>query len=84
MKKILSALFNHAGAVGMATKVSKEELLKDPRAVEEIKRHLWLESEKAGHDIGFDQAAEDWIARFSAGWVQHYMKKSSSPKKYSK
>jgi len=77
MKKILSALFNH-GAVGMA-KVSKEDLLKDPRVIEEIKRHLWIESEKAGHDIGFDKAADDWIARFSAGWVKHYLKKPSSP-----
>jgi len=75
MKKILSALFNHRGAIGMA-KMSKEELLKDPRVVEEIKRHLWLESEKAGHDIGFDQAANDWIAKFSAGWVKHYKKPS--------
>ncbi len=72
MKKILSALFNHSGAVGMA-KVSKEELLKDPRVIEEIKRHLWIESEKAGYDIGFEKAAEDWVAKFSAGWVKHYM-----------
>ncbi len=87
MKKILSALFNHSGAVGMA-KVSKEELLKDPRVVEEIKRHLWIESEKAGRDIGFEKAANDWIAKFSAGWVKHYMAdksiKSSVAKKTSK
>ncbi|MCB9772077.1 MAG: hypothetical protein H6754_05965 [Candidatus Omnitrophica bacterium] len=87
MKKILSALFNHRGAVGMA-KVSKEALLKDPRVVEEIKRHLWIESEKAGHSIGFDKAADDWITKFSAGWVKHYMSdksnKSSAFKKNSK
>jgi len=84
MKKILSALFNHQGAMGMA-KVSREELLRDPRVIEEIKRHLWIESEKAGHDIGFDKAADDWIIKFSAGWVKHYMAdksyKSSSSKK---
>lgn len=80
MKKILSALFNHHGCEGMA-KVSRDELLKDSRVIEEIKRHLWLESEKAGYDIGFDKAADDWITRFSAGWVKHYMKKSSPKKK---
>lgn len=84
MKKILSALFNHNGAVGMA-KVSREELLKDPRVIEEIKRHLWLESEKSGYDIGFEKAANDWMAKFSAGWVKHYLSgksiKPSSVKK---
>ncbi len=87
MKKILSALFNHSGAIGMA-KISKDELLKDPRVIEEIKRHLWIESEKAGHDIGFEKAADDWVAKFSAGWVKHYMAdkpaKSSSTKKPAK
>ncbi len=86
MKKILSALFNHRGAIGMA-KMSKEELLKNPRVIEEIKRHLWIESEKVGHDIGFEKAADDWITKFSAGWVKHYMSdknKSSSPKKFTK
>ncbi len=87
MRKLLSALFNHSGAVGMA-KIGKEELLKDPRVIEEIKRHLWIESEKAGYDIGFEKAADDWIAKFSAGWVKHFMTdksiKSSVPKKTSK
>ena len=87
MKKILSALFNHNGAVGMA-KVSREELLKDPRVIEEIKRHLWIESEKSGYNIGFEKATNDWMANFSAGWVKHYMSgksiKSPSVKKTSK
>ena len=30
---------------------------------EEILRHKWLESEKAGHDIGFDRALLDWIVK---------------------
>lgn len=54
-------------------KVSREELLKDPRVIEEIKRHLWIESEKSGYDIGFEKAADDWMAKFSAGWVKHYI-----------
>ncbi len=77
MKKILSALFTQSGTVGQA-KVSREELLKDSQVIEEIKRHLWIESEKAGYDIGFEKAADDWIARFSAGWVEHYISDKSS------
>lgn len=49
-----------------------KELLKDKRVIEEINRHLWIESEKAGHDIGFDQAAEDWMKHFSAEWVKYH------------
>jgi hypothetical protein len=35
---------------------------------EEILRHKWLESEKAGHDIGFERALLDWIVKFRSGW----------------
>jgi hypothetical protein len=44
------------------------ELLKDERVIKEIERHKWLESEKAEKDIGFDQAAQDWLNRFSETW----------------
>jgi len=44
------------------------ELLKDARVVKEIERHKWIESEKAKKDIGFDQAAQDWLNRFSDTW----------------
>jgi hypothetical protein len=37
---------------------------------EEILRHKWIESEKAGHDIGFEKALLDWIVRFRATWRQ--------------
>lgn len=36
---------------------------------EEILRHKWIESEKAGYDIGFERALLDWIVRFRAGWL---------------
>jgi len=29
----------------------------------EINKHKWYESEKAGHDIGWDRAAVDWMMR---------------------
>lgn len=35
---------------------------------EEILRHKWIESEKAGHDIGFEKALLDWIVKHRAAW----------------
>lgn len=35
---------------------------------EEILRHKWIESEKAGHDIGFERALLDWIVKHRANW----------------
>jgi len=35
---------------------------------EEILRHKWIESEKAGKDIGFEQALTDWIIKHRSKW----------------
>lgn len=35
---------------------------------EEIMRHKWIESEKVGHDIGFEKALTDWIVRHRSKW----------------
>jgi hypothetical protein len=35
---------------------------------EEILKHKWIESEKAGYDIGFEQALTDWILRHRSKW----------------
>jgi hypothetical protein len=35
---------------------------------EEILKHKWLESEKAGHDIGFEKALLDWIVKHRSAW----------------
>ena len=35
---------------------------------EEILRHKWIESEKAGHDIGFERALLDWIVKHRSSW----------------
>ena len=40
--------------------------------MEEINRHLWIESEKVGHDIGFENAARDWMSRFSQVWMEYH------------
>ena len=66
------------------TEKTKEKLLKNRKVVEEINRHRWIESEKAGYDIGFEQAAEDWLKRFSKAWMNYHMpKQKSTPKKSS-
>ena len=38
---------------------------------EEILRHKWLESEKAGYDIGFERALLDWIVKHRPNWRRH-------------
>ena len=35
---------------------------------DEILRHKWIESEKAGYDIGFERALTDWIIKHRARW----------------
>jgi len=35
---------------------------------EEVLRHKWIESEKVGHDIGFERALLDWVVRHRNGW----------------
>lgn len=42
--------------------------LRDPRAVSEIRKHQWIESQKAGREIGFGSAATDWMRRFGPAW----------------
>lgn len=60
---------------------SNGHLLDNPKVLEEIRRHLWIESEKAGYDIGFETAARDWLEKFSTAWIAHYMPaKAAKPK----
>lgn len=35
---------------------------------EEILRHKWYLSEKAGQDVGFEKALLDWIVKHRADW----------------
>ena len=45
---------------------------------EEILRHKWIESEKAGHDIGFERALLDWVMRHRSGWRSTRASRSAS------
>jgi hypothetical protein len=35
---------------------------------EEILKHKWIESEKAGQDIGFEKALLDWVFNHREKW----------------
>lgn len=41
---------------------------------EEILRHKWIESEKAGQDIGDDLATADWVIRYRGKWLEWRLK----------
>jgi len=64
------------------SEITEKKLLKNKRVVEEINRHRWIESEKAGCDIGFEKASMEWLEKFSKAWMQYHMPKrtiSSKP-----
>ena len=42
---------------------------------EEILKHKWLESEKAGHDIGYERALLDWIINHREKWRPAHRRK---------
>jgi hypothetical protein len=37
---------------------------------EEILCHKWIESEKAGCDIGFERALLDWTLKYRSTWCE--------------
>lgn len=43
---------------------------------EEILKHKWIESEKAGRDIGFEKALLDWIVKHRSQWRERRMKEA--------
>ncbi|MEY2512047.1 MAG: hypothetical protein QOE26_2810 [Verrucomicrobiota bacterium] len=43
---------------------------------EEILKHKWIESEKAGADIGFEKALLDWIVKYRSSWRNKRMKET--------
>jgi len=55
--------------------VDKKRLLMDKDVIEEINRYKWLQSEMAGYDIGFEQAADDWFRKHIVAWLAMRPKK---------
>lgn len=43
---------------------------------EEILKHKWIESEKAGKDIGFEKALLDWIVKHRSNWREKRLKEA--------
>jgi hypothetical protein len=42
---------------------------------QEILRHKWIESEKAGCDIGFEHALLDWSLKYRSAWREKRVSK---------
>jgi len=57
-------------------KKSDADLLGDPRVRKEIERYKWVESEKAGYDIGMARANREWLTSCAEAW-----KKMNQPRK---
>lgn len=55
------------------------ELLKDKRVIEEINKHLWIESQKAGYSIGMVRATDEWLQLYALEWMKYH-----EPEKYQK
>jgi hypothetical protein len=47
---------------------------------EEILKHKWIESEKAGRDIGFEKALLDWIVKHRSNWRERRIKEARTEK----
>ena len=47
------------------------ELLKDKRVIEEINKHLWIESQKVGYSIGIERATDEWLRFYAEGWLRY-------------
>ncbi len=43
-----------------------DELIRSER--EEIEKYRWIESEKAGRDVGWSRASEEWKQKHFSGW----------------
>ncbi len=46
---------------------------------EEILKHKWIESEKAGSDIGFEKALLDWILKHRSNWREKRRGEAKNP-----
>ncbi len=61
--------------------VRKSSLYREYQAErEEILRHKWIESEKAGQDVGFERALTDWIINHRAQWRKSRMRRLQESK----
>ncbi len=50
---------------------------------EEILKHKWIESQKAGYDVGFEWALTDWIIHHRSKWRKWRMELHRKQSQYS-
>ena len=60
----------------MAT-IDNSILLQDNDIIREINSYKWIESEKAGYDIGFERASREWISTYSEKYFIRHPNKTS-------
>jgi hypothetical protein len=63
-----NTMLYEADAVEDVEKVITETFGRGAPPPEEILRHKWIESEKAGYDIGLDAALQDWQVKHHLQW----------------
>lgn len=68
---------DEAGAHFLKNSVLYKEFLAER---EEILKHKWIESEKAGSDIGFEKALLDWIVKHRSSWRERRVRESKLAK----
>lgn len=62
----MGELLRPTGGAGKAEDQEFQQRVQE--ILREVRRHKWLESEKAGHDIGGNKAALDWIEHHYDAW----------------
>ena len=45
---------------------------------QEILCHKWIESEKAGYDIGFEDALFDWTLKYRSAWLEKRLQRMAA------
>lgn len=45
---------------------------------EEVLRHKWFQSEKAGREVSFEEALADWLVNHRAEWKRQWQEKQKS------
>lgn len=66
--------------MGKASLLANSSLYRDFLAErEEILRHKWIESEKAGRDVGFEAALVSWVAHHRAQWRKARQESQAKP-----
>jgi len=69
LKKSIGYFFEKGGAMN-----DNYPYFKDPRAMAEIRKHQWIESQKQGEEIGLATSALDWIEKYGQDWKKIYSK----------